>query len=365
MDKRKQMKQSAVSELWSTNDESGKGITYWHHILFWLIYFIFNTLRWGSYFDDYEYSFITNIISFGSHIPLAYFNIYFLMPRLVYKKKFFVFGITVFLCLIAALYYRYYTTLFLVGSNVWPEGPERIDHITLNYAVQMMIGELYVMSFVTAIKITIDWLQEKTKIHDLEKRQLITELRFLRTQVSPHFFFNTLNNIYALTLEKSDKASQLVLKLSHLMRYLLYATKESTQPLMREIEHIQNYIEIERVRFDEELEINVNVEGDFEDAQIAPMLLIPIVENAFKHGANKSLQHMEISILFRRVANYLHFEISNSIPQPLKPESSQEGGIGLSNVKKRLELGYPSTAYDFKIDKTANVFKVSLDLQVK
>jgi sensor histidine kinase YesM len=359
------MKRAGVIAIWNANASGPNRITVWHHILFWSLYFLFNTLRWGSYFDDYEYSFKTNILSFASHIPLAYLNIYVLMPRLVYTKKFALYGLTIFLVLIVALIFRFYSTYYLVGSNVWPEGPEPIDHITLNYAIQMMIGELYVMSFVTAIKITIDWLQEKTKLHDLEKRQLVTELRFLRTQVSPHFFFNTLNNIYSLTLEKSEKAPQLVLKLSNMMRYLLYATKESTLPLMREIENIQNYVEIERVRFDHDLEVDIDVEGDFEDASIAPMLLIPLVENAFKHGANKSLERMRIAMRFVIQGNDLHFEIINSIPVSLNPEPDKVGGIGLSNVKKRLELGYAKNAYKLDIDKSDTEFSVKLRLQVK
>lgn len=359
------MKRSGVLSMWNKKESRPYKITVWHHIIFWGLYFLFNTLRWGSYFDDYDYSFKTNILSFASHIPLAYFNVYFLMPKLIYTRKYGWYGLSVLGCLIVALVFRFYSTYYLVGSNVWPEGPEPIDHITLNYAIQMMIGELYVMSFVTAIKITIDWLQEKHKIHDLEKRQLVTELRFLRTQVSPHFFFNTLNNIYSLTLEKSDKAPQLVLKLSSLMRYLLYATRESTQPLLREIENIQNYVEIERVRFDNELELDISVEGDFDDAKIAPMLLMPLVENAFKHGANKSLNEMEIKIRFQMIEDFLHFEISNSVPVPVNPELATEGGIGLQNVQKRLELGYPSQDYKFEIEKSETSFNVRLNLKVK
>jgi two-component system, LytTR family, sensor kinase len=359
------MKKGNVVSLWDKNNFDDYKLTYWHHILFWGLYFLFNTLRWGSYFDDYDYSFKTNILSFINHISLAYLNIYYLMPKFVYKRRFAAYGAAVLCCLLAALFLRYFLTYTLVSTNVWPEGPEPIDHITLNYAVQMMLGELYVMSFVTAIKITIDWLQEKNKMFDLEKRQLASELRFLRTQVSPHFFFNTLNNIYSLTLEKSDKAPELVLKLSHLMRYLLYATKEPMQPLKREIESIQNYIELERVRFDEALDIQFKVEGDLEDALIPPMLLIPLVENAFKHGANKSLGSIDITIDFKVIGNMLYFEVTNTIPPSVSTGNEEIGGIGLKNVKRRLKLGYEQGHYDFKVERGANRFRVMLKLKVK
>lgn len=361
----KKMKKSGVVSLWERKNFEDFKIKYWHHILFWSLYFTFNTLRWGSYFDDYDYSFKTNILSFINHISLAYLNIYYLMPKLVYKRRFKSYILAVFICLLAALLLRYTLTYSLVNTNVWPEGPEPIDSITLNYAVQMMLGELYVMSFVTAIKITIDWLREKNKLIDLEKRQLASELKFLRTQVSPHFFFNTLNNIYSLTLEKSDKAPELVLRLSKLMRYLLYGTKEPLQPLKKEIETIQDYIELERLRFDNTLKINFNVEGDLEDALIPPMLLIPLVENSFKHGANKSLGQVSIAIDFKVFENMLYFKIRNTMPSFISSFNEEIGGIGLKNVKKRLKLGYRKDDYEFKVWNKDNQFIVRLKLKVK
>lgn len=359
------VKEQEIQSLWKENGLSEYKVKYWHHILFWLLYFAFNTLRWGSYFDDYDYSFKTNILSFINHISLAYFNVYYLMPKFVYRRRFVAYGFAVLGCLIIALFVRYFLTYSLVSTNVWPEGPEPIDHITVNYAVQMMLGELYVMSFVTAIKITIDWLREKNKLFDLERRQMTSELKFLRSQVSPHFFFNTLNNIYSLTLEKSDKAPELVLKLSHLMRYLLYATRAPLQPLSKEIENIQNYIEIERVRFDEALEVDFQVEGNLENTEIAPMLLIPLVENAFKHGANKSLESIQISISFKIVGNYLHFLLTNTIPVQITEEGQKIGGIGLENVKKRLSLGYSEEEYRFQTKRNQSTFEVDLKLKVR
>ncbi len=266
-----------------------------------------------------------------------------------------------------ALVLRFYLTYYLVSTDVWPEGPELIDGITLNYAVQMMLGELYVMSFVTAIKVTIDWLRENSKLHDLEKRQLITELKFLRSQVSPHFFFNTLNNIYSLTLEKSDKAPEVVLKLSELMRYLLYATRRPKQNLTSEIHCIQNYIELEKIRFDDSLEVNMDISGNLENGSIAPMLLIPLVENCFKHGANKNIGEMKIDVNVIVDDGIMDFKISNTIPKNHLMVRSEKvsGGIGLSNVRKRLELGYSSDDYDLAIFEDDDRFNVNLKLKVE
>ena len=229
-----------------------------------------------------------------------------------------------------------------------------------------MLGELYVVSFVTAIKITADWLQENNKFHNLEKRQLTTELKFLRSQVSPHFFFNTLNNIYSLTLEKSDKAPEVVLKLSELMRYLLYATKKPKQDLKNEIECIQNYIDLERIRFDDSLEVNMQISGNLENKKISPMLLIPLIENCFKHGASQNIGRMYIDVDIKVEGNDLFFNVSNTIPKKSKKSkvTNEGGGIGLLNVKKRLELGYDKNDYDLNIFEQDSKFYVELKLKV-
>lgn len=342
-------------------------ITKRHHIIFWSIYILFNTLRWGSYFDDYLYSLKTNLLGFPIHMTLAYLNIYYLMPKFVYKRKFFSYTVLVVFALFIMLLVKYYLTYYLVSTNVWPEGPEEPNGLSFNYAIQMMLGEFYVVAFVTAIKVTIDWLGENSRFNDLEKRQMATELKFLRAQVSPHFFFNTLNNIYSLTLEKSNKASEVVLKLSELMRYLLYATKKRKQDLESELNCIRNYIDLERIRFNENLTVNIHIDGNTKGKKIAPMLLIPLIENSFKHGANKNLGPVTIDLNAEIKGNFLNFEVSNNLPNKganAKEKNSKNSGIGLENVKKRLELGYDPKDYQFNIIKTNQVFKVRLKLKV-
>ncbi len=247
-----------------------------------------------------------------------------------------------------------------------PEGTEHTDSITLNYAIITMLGELYVVAFATAIKVTNDWLRENSKLHDLEKRQLTTELKFLRSQVSPHFFFNTLNNIYSLTLEKSNKAPEVILKLSELMRYLLYATRKRKQDLKSEIDCIQNYIDLERIRFNDSLQIDVGISGDLENKMIAPMLLVPLIENCFKHGASKNIGNMRIVLDIDVDQDFLYFKVSNTIPANKENNkvATRSGGIGLSNVKKRLELGYGPEEYNLSIYEKDEMFHVDLKLKV-
>jgi two-component system LytT family sensor kinase len=338
----------------------------WHHILFWSIYFVFNTFRWTFIHDDFILSLKTNLLGFPIHMFLAYLNAYYLMPKFIYTKKYVQYTIYILLALFLMLLVKFNLTYFLVSTDVMPEGPGTINSLTIGYAVQTMIGEVYVISFFTAIKLTIDWLRENSKLHDSEKRQLKTELRFLRSQVSPHFFFNTLNNIYSLTLEKSDQAPEVILKLSELMRYLLYATKKQRQDLTSEINCIRNYIDLERIRFDNSLKIDMNISGNLENCKIPPMLLIPLVENCFKHGASKNIGDMKIEIDVKVSDGFMDFRVSNTIPNGTKelvyPVNS--GGIGLSNVKKRLELGYGKNDFDLKIYEENQIFNVILKLKV-
>jgi len=347
-----------------------------HHILFWLIYFTLNTLRWGSYFDDgsfdnylqspYLYSFKTNLLGFAIHIALSYFNIYFLMPKLVFKKRYLPYVIIILSSIFVMVALKFNLTAALVSQNVWPEGPEATNTMTLNYTIQMMFGELYVITFVTAIKITLDFLKEHQRVANLEKEQLETELLFLKTQISPHFFFNTLNNIYSLSVEKSKKTPKIILKLSELMRYLLYETKSKRQSLENEILCIQNYLDLERVRHNDLLEIDMSITGDIQDKEIAPILLLSFIENAFKHGAHKNIGEVKIDIDLTIKEDFLYFRISNPMPKLTehKETINHSSGIGLKNVKKRLALGYSKNDYNLAISNDDNMFVVELKIKV-
>lgn len=261
---------------------------------------------------------------------------------------------------------KFNLTYFLISHDVWPEGPEHINELTLNYIIDMMIGELYVITFVTAIKITLDFLKEHKRVTDLEKSQLETELLFLKSQISPHFFFNTLNNIYSLSVEKSNKTPKIILKLSELMRYMLYETQSKKQTLENEILCIQNYLDLERIRHDERLEVNMYISGDIQDKEISPMLLLTFIENSFKHGVNKNVGNVKIDIHFKIKEDFLYFSVSNPMPTITKhvDNFNKSSGIGIENVKKRLELGYNKNDYKLSIKNKNNIFVIKLKIRV-
>ncbi|MFI1744238.1 sensor histidine kinase [Thalassobellus sediminis] len=341
-------------------------ISWRYHVVFWGVYFLFNTFRWGSYFDDYVYSLKSNLLGFPIHMVSCYLNIFVLMPFLVYRKKYTLYVFSILATIFIMVIVKFNLTYFLISHNVWPEGPESITSLTLNYTIEMMIGELYVVAFVAAIKITLDFIKEHKRVADLEKTQLETELLFLKNQISPHFFFNTLNNIYSLSVEKSSKTPKIILKLSELMRYMLYETKTKRQSLQNEILCIQNYLDLERVRYNDSLEVNMYISGDLEDKEIAPMLLLTFVENAFKHGANKNIGDVKIDINFKIKEKFLYFTITNPMPKITTHTDNlkQSSGIGLDNVKKRLDLGYDKNDYYLSIKNKKNKFVVKLKIRV-
>ncbi|UXX78523.1 histidine kinase [Reichenbachiella carrageenanivorans] len=314
-----------------------------YHFLFWIIYFTFNWIRWGSYFDDYHYSFQSNLVEFPLHIVLVYFNIYYLMPHLI-PKRIAWYAIILFVSTLAITLIRIVLTYYFVTTDVYKEsGFEDLSLFHFKYVSASFIGEIYVVAIGTAIKMTADWIQYKSKTTELQKVNLETELAFLKSQIQPHFFFNTLNNLYSLTLDKSNKAPYTVLKLSELMSYVIYDAKQKKVPLVKEIKHIQNYLDLEMLRYGERLNVDLEISGDIEGKLIPPVLLLPFIENSFKHGTRLIGQDIPILISLSVKAGRLHFVTENNkSPGPIADNGLQtyNHGVGLENTKRRLKLIY-------------------------
>jgi hypothetical protein len=201
---------------------------------------------------------------------------------------------------------------------------------------------------------------EKRKL-DIELKLKDAELKLLKAQIHPHFLFNTLNNLYGLALEKSDMAPDLVLRLSGLLDYMLYQCNQSKVSLLDEINQLYNYIEIEQLRYGERLRLEINQSGDAGNLQIAPMLLLPFIENAFKHGVSKLISHPFILVNIIIQASQLVLNIENSFDRSFEKEQEYSKGIGLNNVKKRLEMLYPEK-YSLLISSDEMTFKITLKI---
>jgi len=214
----------------------------------------------------------------------------------------------------------------------------------------------------TATKIISDWLRHQRDRKELETENMQSELRFLKSQINPHFLFNTLNSLYALTLKKSDKAPEIVIKLSEMMRYMLYECNERQVPLKKEVQYIRNYVDLEMLRQGQKVRIDFNVHGDISDQKIAPLIFTPFLENSFKHGVNQISEGFVDILLEVRDKNVI-LQIENSKPsmQPVVSQKRPSGGIGLVNVRRRLELLYPDN-YTLKITEAPDKYKVNLTI---
>jgi hypothetical protein len=204
--------------------------------------------------------------------------------------------------------------------------------------------------------------QDKARQEEQQER-LRSELSFLRSQISPHFIFNILNSIVFLIRSKSPQAEPVTLQLSALMRYLLYESGNAQIPLEKELGYLQNYVELQKIRFEEDVEIRMNVEGEPGAQLIEPMLMIPFVENAFKHGVGL-VNNPVIDISLRISEDTLHFLVKNKITSENADEKDENSGIGLQNVRRRLELLYPKT-HTLQIRENDGWFEAQLQLSLQ
>jgi len=210
-----------------------------------------------------------------------------------------------------------------------------------------------------------DWLESQREKKELQSQTLQSELKFLKSQINPHFLFNTLNSLYALTLKKSDQAPEIVLKLSEMMRYMLYECNEREVPLSKEINYLKNYLELEKIRQGKKMEINFAMDGEVDHQKIAPLMFIPFVENSFKHGISNQISAGYVNIFLEINKNEVNITIENSKTASMpSPSGKKSGGIGLVNVKRRLDLLYPDK-YDLNIDEDPNTYTVKLCIDLE
>lgn len=255
-------------------------------------------------------------------------------------------------------------TYGLVTTNIWPESAyEETNLFGLSYIITVYVGELYIVGVTAAIKLMIDRLKERDAQRELEKNSLETELAYLKSQIQPHFFFNTLNSLYALTLEKSELAPNTILKLSNLMSFVIYRAKADVVSLMETVTHMKNFIELEKIRFGSKLNIDFEISGEL-DGKIPPLILSPFVENSIKHGGLSPEGTIDINIRLHVQEKTLIFEVENWLKNYKDSEENERlngEGIGLENTIRRLKLLYKDN-YQLDIDQINDKFKIHLTL---
>lgn len=291
-------------------------------------------------------------------MSLFYLNIYVLIPKLLFRSRIFLFG----LCFISIIVCIYLVSWLLDQYFVRPYFPDNahIPHTQLSFKAFLENGLVLavLLGCVTGLKVFTKWMKDVTLINQLQQTNLKTELEQLKSQINPHFLFNTLNNLLVLTKTDPDKAAQVLLGLSDLLRYQLYDSARETIQLSKDIDFINNLLALEKIRKDD-FDYEIYTEGRLEGIGLPPFLFISFVENAIKHGAS-TVGHSYLKIKFRLIDKTLVFTSENSKP-PVRNNSI--GGIGLKNIRRRLELLYPGN-HELLISEDQHTYFVTLTIQL-
>lgn len=336
-----------------------KSLSIWFHIGFWIAYTLIYTLIQASYKGDYKGAFIYELMNLPLRLAVVYFNYFVLLPRLLLKNKtlkYFLYTIIT-LC-IAGFFQRIINYELLNILN-----PEMRDlGLWLPYKfLQSTVIIASPLIFVIGISIVWKVSQLQKRTNELENEKLQSELKYLKSQINPHFLFNTLNNIYGLSLENSKKTPDLILKLSDFLSFSLYESSQKLIPLNKEIALMNDFITLEKSRFEDRVSVNFTKPESTENISIPPLILVPFVENAFKHSLKDETKIADITITLKTDSDMLLFEVKNSKSNETT-ESNTKKGLGLENIKKRLDILYGND-HELTINKTINMFTISLKIK--
>jgi two-component system LytT family sensor kinase len=335
------------------------------HLVLWALVLLFFTQFLKFQTEDFNKIINFSLLLMPVTIGTTYTTIYYLIPKHLLTKQYFLFFLHgIYVVIISA----YLITLSIYGGLFFFYHLTADEMLPISKSLILVFVGVYTIVFVASV-FSLERQNQNTitKNQDLKNQLLERELKlnaqkldYLKMQIHPHFLFNTLNTIYGFSLQKSDHAPDMILKLSNLLDYLLYQVNDSSVELKQEVEHIQDYIALEQLRFQDVLKVNFKIGGEGQSVRIAPMLMLPFVENAFKHG-NIRNGFLEIKINLELKKEVLCFSIYNSIDKNL--DRNNKAGIGLKNIKSRLALLYKDN-YDLKIATDDDFFRVDLFLNI-
>ncbi|MBK6975800.1 MAG: histidine kinase [Cytophagaceae bacterium] len=330
------------------------------HLSFWCLYFsfFFYQITFLRHREDFNLgrSFadaITNVFFMGI---ASYLNYFLWLPRFLKHKRFlqYLFEFLIPFAIIVFLHLTFkkwlYADLIQNGRNFFNSNRFVFQHIA---------AALFIVIFVGMLRFVEDWFTLEAKKKEVENEKLTSELRFLKAQINPHFLFNTLNNLYYLATINSPNTTEVIEKLSQMMRYMLYDSNHEEVPLSKELDYMQNYISLEKLRLDNQVPVDFEIMGNPESVTIVPLIFITFLENAFKHGVSNQYKDSFVNVFVKIEEKLIIYKVKNSIlPNANKLEKS---GIGLQNVSRRLELSYPGK-YILEKNHTEEYYEVILKL---
>lgn len=329
-----------------------------YHSLFWIVLSLYYTLYFGFLLNNYTQAVFEFSVKFPFYLVLVYGNIYYLIPNFLLPGKYIQYFVFLILATLVSVAIIQTLINHLIYINYCPVGYHPNVLFDPKPTAKRMFDTFSVFGVTSGIKLTKDWIDNQQRIKELEGQSVRNELEFLKSQIQPHFFFNTLNNLYSLTIKKSDLAPEVVVKLSGLMSYMLYESDSQETTLKKEIEHIQNYLDLESLRFGKRLHLNFQIEGAIEQKKLPPLLLLPFIENAFKHGTSHETGVLDLKISLKVLNEHLLFEVIN--PKFDNQQSRKKHkGLGLKNVQRRLDLLY-SDNYELTIQPSDKEYFISL-----
>ena len=337
-----------------------------NHIVFWLVYIVLNgmlncIIERGPILEFLPQAMIGEFFSLPPKIILVYFIFYYIIPQYLDRRKVGKLILLILLAFVATtVFYRYFIT-YTYYRNFMPEKPFEVFNFN---GVVLTVFDLFITA---AAAVTIKMIRMRYKSIEFEqeliREKLQSELNFLRTQTNPHFLFNTLNNLFVLARKKSDSTADAIMMLSKIMRFVLYECRQPRIAVADEAKVIQDYIELEKLRYNKRLSVEYQEITDNPHASIAPLLLLPFVENSFKHGASGTTGDVGISIRIHLENNQLNYTVTNTI-DPDSANVGQGSGIGLKNVKRQLDLIY-ADKYELKTGRENGLFVAELKLNLE
>ncbi len=333
------------------------------HLSFWVFCMLFFFFAYREMESVRTYLIIT-VVSFPYYILFVYVQLYFLIPRFLLKKKIVLYLVSTIILAKIAVNVSIVTYNFIVIPLRTGLPPLPNWHMLWTLTPNQVYPFTSMLSFcamAVCCKLIKKWFYEYERNQRIEQEKMVMELEMLKAQVHPHFLFNTLNNLYSLTLTKSENAPLVVTHLSGLLRYMLYDCNEKKVPLTNEVAALKKYVELEKLRYGNRLEVSFSCSGQTTGQVIAPLLLLPFVENSFKHGVSEQLDQCWINLHLHAENGVFTFNLSNSYSK--EKISAIDGGIGLQNIQKRLELIYPG-AYNLNISQQEEIYAVKLTMQL-
>ncbi|MEQ9415879.1 MAG: histidine kinase, partial [Cyclobacteriaceae bacterium] len=309
--------------------------------------------------DELEWNRI--LITVFTHVffaaVISYINYFYLLPQLLERKNILGYLVKFILLFTLVIIIRIELNRYLLEMQHFRTG--YMD--SARFVMQVVTNNLFIVIFIGMLRFAQDWFELEAKRKEIEHEKLVAELNFLKAQINPHFLFNTLNNLYYLAYSKSDNTTEVIDKLSKMMRYMIYDSNHSKVLLSKEIEYMKNYVSLERLRLNNEIPIEFEVKGNLDDCQIAPLIFITFLENAFKHGVSNAKEDCWVKVLVEVNGKECIYTVENS----KVPRQQEEGksGIGLSNIKRRLELSYPND-HELQVKNLKDSYFVQLKLNL-